>query len=78
MHPEYGVLMAPHLNAQIHQHFFQVRLDMTCDDDDGGKGLVVSEVCFVSRALSDTSGLVSQEVAACFEASACSTLLWHI
>ena len=44
MHPEYGVLMAPHLNAQIHQHFFQVRLDMACDDDNGGKGLVVSEV----------------------------------
>ena len=44
MHPEYGVLMAPHLNAQVHQHFFQVRLDMACDDDNGGKGLVVSEV----------------------------------
>ncbi len=45
MHPEYGVLMAPHLNAQIHQHFFQVRLDMACDNEDGGKGLIVTEVC---------------------------------
>jgi len=44
MHPEYGVLMAPHLNAQIHQHFFQVRLDMACDNEDGGKGLIVTEV----------------------------------
>ena len=50
MHPEYGVLMAPHLNAQIHQHFFQVRLDMTCDDDNGGQGLVVSEVRSVTHA----------------------------
>ena len=42
LHPEYGVLMAPHLNAQIHQHFFQVRLDMAVDNDNGGEGLVVT------------------------------------
>lgn len=29
--PKYGTLVAPGLNAQIHQHFFNVRLDMTVD-----------------------------------------------
>lgn len=44
LNPEYGVVMAPFLNAQIHQHFFQVRLDMAVDDEDGGKGLSITEV----------------------------------
>lgn len=44
LNPGYGQIMAPFLNAQIHQHFFQVRLDMAVDDDNGGKGLVVTEV----------------------------------
>lgn len=42
--PDYGVLMAPHLNAQIHQHFFNVRLDMAVDDPSGGSNLQLVEV----------------------------------
>ena len=29
--PKYGTLIAPQLNAHIHQHFFNVRLDMSVD-----------------------------------------------
>ena len=32
------------VNAQHHQHMFCARLDMAVDDDEGGKGLYVSEV----------------------------------
>jgi Cu2+-containing amine oxidase len=42
--PDYGVLMAPGLNAQIHQHFFNVRMDMAVDDDSGGANLTAVEV----------------------------------
>ena len=35
--PKYGTLVAPQLNAHIHQHFFNFRLDM---DVDGGKNTV--------------------------------------
>jgi primary-amine oxidase len=31
--PKYGTLIAPQLNAPIHQHFFNVRLDMSVDGD---------------------------------------------
>jgi Cu2+-containing amine oxidase len=42
--PDYGVLMAPGLNAQIHQHFFNVRMDVAVDDDNGGANLTAVEV----------------------------------
>ena len=42
--PTHGTLVAPGLNAQLHQHFFCVRLDMAVDDDNGGANLTVSEV----------------------------------
>jgi primary-amine oxidase len=42
--PTHGTLLAPGLNAQVHQHFFCARLDMAVDDPRGGAGLTVSEV----------------------------------
>lgn len=48
--PTHGTLVAPGLNAQIHQHFFCTRLDMAVDDPHGGANLTVSEVC-ASRCL---------------------------
>ena len=42
--PKYGTLVAKGVNAQHHQHMFCARLDMAVDDDEGGKGLFVSEV----------------------------------
>ena len=42
--PTHGTLVAPGLNAQLHQHFFCVRLDMAVDDENGGANLTVSEV----------------------------------
>lgn len=44
MDPTHGTLIGPHLNAQLHQHYFCVRLDMSVDDPDGGAALTVSEV----------------------------------
>ncbi len=44
MDPTHGTLIAPHLNAQLHQHYFCVRLDMSVDDPDGGAALTVTEV----------------------------------
>ncbi len=44
MDPTHGTLIAPHLNAQLHQHYFCVRLDMAVDDPDGGAALTVTEV----------------------------------
>ena len=41
--PEHGTLMSPGLNAQIHQHFFCVRMDPAVDCEEGGKALTVSE-----------------------------------
>lgn len=41
---EFGTLVLPGVNAQHHQHQFCARIDMAVDDEDGGKGLVVSEV----------------------------------
>ncbi|MXZ91189.1 MAG: primary-amine oxidase [Chloroflexi bacterium] len=32
--PKYGTLVAPQLNAHIHQHFFNFRLDMSVDGED--------------------------------------------
>lgn len=32
--PKYGTLVAPGLNAQIHQHFFSARIDMSVDGED--------------------------------------------
>ncbi|KAK9825988.1 hypothetical protein WJX74_003459 [Apatococcus lobatus] len=42
--PTHGTLVAPGLNAQIHQHFFCTRLDMAIDDPHGGANLTVSEI----------------------------------
>ncbi|KAL3159938.1 hypothetical protein ABBQ38_010331 [Trebouxia sp. C0009 RCD-2024] len=42
--PEYGTLVMEGVNAQHHQHMFCARLDMAVDDEEGGKGLYVSEV----------------------------------
>lgn len=42
--PEYGTLVAPAVNAQLHQHMFCVRIDPAVDDPEGGKALAVSEV----------------------------------
>lgn len=44
MDPTHGTLIGPHLNAQLHQHYFCVRLDMAVDDPDGGAALTISEV----------------------------------
>jgi hypothetical protein len=37
-------MVAEGVNAAAHQHIFSARLDMAVDDEDGGRGLVVSEV----------------------------------
>ena len=42
--PDYGTLVMEGVNAQHHQHMFCARLDMAVDDEQGGKGLYVSEV----------------------------------
>ena len=42
--PKWGTLVADRVNAQYHQHMFCARLDMAVDDEEGGKGLQVSEV----------------------------------
>ncbi|KAK9817313.1 hypothetical protein WJX72_012521 [[Myrmecia] bisecta] len=41
--PTHGTLVAPGLNAQIHQHFFCARLDFALDDPNGGAHLTVTE-----------------------------------
>lgn len=43
--PSHGVLVGAGVNAAHHQHLFSARLDLAVDDDQGGKNLVVSEVC---------------------------------
>ena len=45
--PKYGALIAPQLNAHIHQHFFNVRLDMNVD----GEGNSAYEVNTVAEPL---------------------------
>ena len=42
--PTHGTLLAPGLNAQVHQHFFCARLDMAVDDSQGGAAISVTEV----------------------------------
>ncbi|KAK9802672.1 hypothetical protein WJX73_003875 [Symbiochloris irregularis] len=42
--PTHGTLLAPGLNAQVHQHFFCARLDMAVDDPQGGAAITVTEV----------------------------------
>ena len=42
--PWNGSLMSLGLNAQIHQHFFCVRIDPAIDCEEGGNSLVVTEV----------------------------------
>ncbi|KAL4452372.1 hypothetical protein ABPG75_008034 [Micractinium tetrahymenae] len=42
--PLWGTRLAPGLNAQIHQHFFMVRVDPAIDCKEGGKHLQVVEV----------------------------------
>lgn len=51
--PTHGTLIGPLLNAQLHQHYFCVRLDMAVDDPEGGAALTVSEVSH-HRPRSDT------------------------
>jgi len=46
--PRFGTLVLPNVVAAHHQHLFVARLDMAVDDEEGGKGLVVSEVLFLS------------------------------
>ena len=41
--PRFGTLVLPNVLAAHHQHLFCARLDMAVDDEDGGRGLVVSE-----------------------------------
>ena len=55
--PTHGTLIGPHLNAQLHQHYFCVRLDMSVDDPDGGANLTVSEVNTTSSVFSHASTL---------------------
>ena len=43
--PKYGVLVAPQLNAHVHQHFFNFRLDMSVD----GEANAVHEVNTVAE-----------------------------
>ena len=53
--PGWGSLVADRVNSQHHQHMFCARLDMACDDADGGKGLQISQVrrsCTTSSAVS--------------------------
>lgn len=40
----FATIVAPGVSAQYHQHLFCMRVDFACDDPDGGKSLVVSEV----------------------------------
>jgi len=40
----FGTMVSPGVNAQFHQHLFCARVDMSVDDHEGGKGLLVSEV----------------------------------
>ena len=42
--PRNGTLVADRVNSQYHQHMFCARIDMAVDDEEGGKGLQVSEV----------------------------------
>lgn len=47
---KHGTMVADGVNAAAHQHIFSARLDLSVDDEDGGKGLVVSEVNAVRHA----------------------------
>ena len=49
--PEYGTLVMEGVNAQHHQHMFCARLDMAVDDEEGGKGLYVSEVKILKHVM---------------------------
>ena len=49
--PKYGTLVAPQLNAPIHQHFFNVRLDMCID----GENNSVYEVNTEAEPLGETN-----------------------
>jgi len=49
--PEYGTLVMEGVNAQHHQQMFCARLDMAVDDQEGGKGLYVSEVAVLCCAV---------------------------
>ena len=42
---EFGTIVTPGVNAQNHQHMFCARLDFAVDCEDGGRSLVVTEVC---------------------------------
>ena len=58
--PTHGTLIGPHLNAQLHQHYFCVRLDMSVDDPDGGAALTVTEVSTLTCAHSDAAQCMLQ------------------
>ncbi len=47
--PGWGTLVADRVNSQHHQHMFCARLDFAVDDEEGGKGLKVSEVSVAFR-----------------------------
>ncbi|MEW5316701.1 MAG: hypothetical protein WDW38_008054 [Sanguina aurantia] len=41
---KYSLLVAPQVQATVHQHFFSCRIDPAVDDVNGGRDLLVSEV----------------------------------
>ncbi|KAI8464298.1 MAG: copper amine oxidase [Monoraphidium minutum] len=47
---KFGTMVAEGVNAAAHQHIFSARLDLAVDDDEGGRGLVVSELNAVRHA----------------------------
>ncbi len=71
--PAHGTLVAPGVNAQHHQHMFCARLDLAVDDEEGGKGLVVSEVCgcYSNRVLYCNHSLGGAQAVA-----GCHPLMW--
>lgn len=84
--PEYGTLVMEGVNAQHHQHMFCARLDMAVDDEEGGKGLYVTEVttcferCYALHAvLKQGKGLYVTKVSTCLEIcyDVHAVLKWH-
>ena len=74
MDPTHGTLIGPHLNAQLHQHYFCVRLDMAVDDPDGGAALTVSEV---SHPYCTYQFFAPHQPASCLLKSSCTQGCWR-
>lgn len=74
MDPTHGTLIGPHLNAQLHQHYFCVRLDMAVDDPDGGAALTVSEV---SHPYCTYQFSASDQAASCLMEASCDQGSWR-